>query len=422
MNDQAKSAIEAVRPTGGAERIDLAAVWGWLAQAGLQNLEADRILQGFCEKAAAAGIPIARGHCSFGTVHPQVRAFAYTWLRSKGIADTMAIEHVQEEREAWVQSPFRRMVDEREPYMRRRLVGPDAKFDFPVLKEFQKEGATDWVGAAFPFGWEVAEGPGGVTAGVITSWVTDAPGGFSDAQLAALRQVLPGFALAIQSCATYAMARAILEAYLGQDAGKRVLRGGVKRGDVHSMNAVLLLADLQGFTSLADRTPRSDLGRMLDEYLECMVAPVHRHGGQVLKFLGDGLLATFDLGPEPDCAAVCSTALTAAEEMLAETRALNETRTQNGQPVMPLDVAVHMGDVLYGNFGSKDRLEFTVIGPAVNEVARIETLCQNLDSNLLISKAFAAQAVHCGDRLVSLGRHPLRGVREEQELFTLKLD
>jgi adenylate cyclase len=420
MNDQDNVASTAIRSTGGADKVDLGELQGWLAEAGLKNLDADRILQGFCERAEAAGLTISRGHCSFGTVHPQVRAFAYTWERGKGIATTMAIEHAQEEREAWLRSPLRHMIDSREMFMRRRLAGPDAQLDFPVLKEFQENGATDWIGVAFPFGWDVAAGSADVSAGIITSWVTDADGGFSDAQLMALRRVLPSFALAIQSGATYAMAGAILGAYLGPDAGKRVLKGEIKRGDVQTLSAVLLLADLQGFTRQADVMPKSELGRMLDEYLERMVAPVHRHGGQVLKFLGDGLLATFDLGPQPDCATVCATALAAAEEMLAETRAFNESREKEGLPVMPLDVAVHMGDVLYGNFGSSDRLDFTVIGPAVNEVARIETLCQNLGSNLLISHTFASQADHCADRLVSLGRHALRGVREEQELFSLK--
>ena len=166
--------------------------------------------------------------------------------------------------------------------------------------------------------------------------------------------------------------------------------------------------------------PRDALGDMLNAYFECMVRPVVARGGQVLKYLGDGLLATFEL--RSDVAdTLCGHALAAAEESLASVRRLNQERSAANQPIMELDIALHLGDVLYGNVGAADRLDFTVIGPAVNEASRIEILCGALGRNLLISEAFVAAATGCAARLVSVGRHALRGVSRAQELFTLPL-
>jgi adenylate cyclase len=311
------------------------------------------------------------------------------------------------------------MLSKDEHRLRRRLVGPKAKLDFPVLEEFKAEGATDWLGLAFPFGWQGTQNMAEKQVGLISSWVSDAPSGFSEDHVRVLSGLVPFLALAVKATTTYQMARSILMTYLGRDAGSRVMSGRIQRGSVESMPAVLLLSDLRGFTRLADTTPVNDIVGMLDDYLELMCEPVHRRGGQALKFLGDGLLATFDLR-QADEADVCRTALDAAEEILRDVRAYNRTRIDAGQPFMDLDLALHMGEVLYGNVGSAERLEFTIIGPAVNETARIEAMCQNLDTNLLISEAFAQAATHCGARLNSLGVHPLRGVKREQELFTLK--
>jgi adenylate cyclase len=187
---------------------------------------------------------------------------------------------------------------------------------------------------------------------------------------------------------------------------------------VDVIHAVILFMDLRGYTRVSDRTPREDLVPMLDDYLECMVTPVKEHGGQVLKFMGDGLLATFDL-QRMKHDSICHVALASALSALQRTKDLNEARAAKGLPTMSLDVALHLGDVFYGNVGAVDRLDFTVIGPAVNEASRIEALADRLGVHLLASETFAKAATECAPHLRSLGRHGLRGLDREQELFTL---
>jgi adenylate cyclase len=187
------------------------------------------------------------------------------------------------------------------------------------------------------------------------------------------------------------------------------------------MRAVIVYTDLRGFTKTTNSVPREQLVDMVDEYFEAMLPPIVDHGGEILKFLGDGVLATFDLTDKPRDS-VCGDALLAATGALQSVRDLNRRRAAEGKPVMDLDVALHLGDVLHGNVGARDRLDFTVIGPAVNEASRIETLCRKLGHNLLISDAFAAAASSCAHRLVPVGRHVLRGVRELQMLYTIAVD
>ncbi len=224
--------------------------------------------------------------------------------------------------------------------------------------------------------------------------------------------------MAIKSERNYGMARTLLEVYLGKDAERRVLSGDIERGMVRSISAVLWYCDLQGFTKIADTTPPDELIKLLNDYFENMVEPIHGAGGQVLKFMGDGLMAIFELN-NSDNADVCRLALDTVEETRRRIAVVNDERLAAGRPVTDFYVAMHLGDVQYGNIGYKDRLDFTVIGPAVNEVSRIEAMCRPLDQEVIVSSAFSKTAEKCQDRLVSLGRYALRGVRRPEELFTL---
>ena len=204
----------------------------------------------------------------------------------------------------------------------------------------------------------------------------------------------------------------------GPEAGARVLQGEIRRGSLDVIRAAILYADFRGFTRIADRVERDLLIDMLNQYFDCLVPIVHGHGGQVLKFLGDGLLATFPLdGHAP--AAACTRALDAAAETLRCVAAVNQERAAEAKPVMALDLVLHLGDLFYGNVGSADRLDFTVNGPAVNEASRIEALCVQHERNLLVSETFARAATDSADRLVSIGRFALRGVRTAQSIYTL---
>jgi adenylate cyclase len=220
--------------------------------------------------------------------------------------------------------------------------------------------------------------------------------------------------------AGHTIAGSLLAAYLGEDAGRRVHAGAIERGSVESVRAALWYADIRDFTGLADRHPGEAVIELIDEVFETMTAALRPAGGQVLKFLGDGMLAIFRF-EEAEKEKTCRYALDAAAEAMRAIDRLNVARGEAGKPAVTVDLALHVGEVLYGNVGAVDRLDFTVIGPAVNEVSRIETLCEPLGRRVLVSAALAA-AAGAGARLEAMGAHPLRGVREPRDISALVLD
>ncbi len=298
--------------------------------------------------------------------------------------------------------------------MRYRLDHADLA-ELPLLEEFRTKGGTDYLALQYRFGGAHVVGP---VDRILTSWVSDAPAGFSENDIAAIEEIAPVLALAAKDAATHRIAETVLETYLGHDASKRVLDGNVQRGQGDSIRAALWSCDLQGFTKLADKLPRDDLMALLDDYFDAMVTTLHEAGGQVLKFMGDGLLAIFSLGSDADS---CAASLSAAEQALRHVDALSSRRQSLGLPISRFYIAIHLGEVMFGNIGAQNRLDFTVVGPAVNEVARIEAMCRSLDQSLVISQAFAEATPGREGRLVSLGRYALRGVTRPQELFTLDL-
>jgi adenylate cyclase len=309
-------------------------------------------------------------------------------------------------------------VPERDPwlYLRRRLVGPEIQLDFPILKELAAAGASDYFAEVVRFG---ADGDPSHGTGIGYSFATDRPEGFRDDDIVLLKAVLPAVSLAMMSHAGHTIASGLLGAYLGGDAGERVHAGAVERGSVEGVRAVLWFADIRGFTAIADTTPGLVVIELLDAIFETLTASLRPRGGQVLKFLGDGMLATFPCADAPD--EICKQALDAAAEAMANLDQLNAARQKAGKPVAVVDLALHLGEVLYGNVGAVDRLDFTVIGPAVNEVSRIEALCESLGRRVLVSAELAA-AVGDRRRLEPLGSHPLRGVRDRREIYGLILD
>jgi len=392
----------------------------WAVREGLRGVGVDELFDGFCQRLVIAGLPLWRAFAGMRTLHPQWGGYSYTWRR-----DLNAIEHDRfargvESNPDWVESPFRFLANQIRAsgdgvaWIRRRLEGPDARLDFPVLEGFAAEGATDYLAQFFRFG---PEGDPSRGIGVAYSFATDQPDGFTDDDLALLRGVLPAAAIAMMAKAAHTIARSLLEAYLGGDAGRRVHAGAIERGSVETIRAVLWFADVRGFTGIADAAPGPVLIELLDGVFETLTAALRPREGQVLKFLGDGMLAIFPFTPDTEGAA-CQRALDAATEAMATLAALNDARRTAGKPVATVDLALHAGEVLYGNVGAIDRLDFTVIGPAVNEVARIEALCEPLGRSVLLSAEFAA-SMPDRSRLEPLGQHKLRGVREPREIFGL---
>jgi adenylate cyclase len=273
---------------------------------------------------------------------------------------------------------------------------------------------TDYVAMICRF---APEGIIGEMDGVYLSWATSAAEGFDDHHIAALERLAPSLALAFKAAALQRMTRTLMETYLGRDAGQRVLSGRIMRGMSERIDAVVWFSDLRGFTRITDATPEQVIP-LLNDYADVIVSTIHEHGGDVVKLIGDGILAIFTAS---DREHACDAALAAAISARSEVAELKKGRAAAGRPVTDMYLGLHVGEVYYGNIGSHERLDFTVIGPAVNEASRIAAMCRSVDQPLLISATFA----EVGDikrRLVSVGRFALRGVLHPQELFTLDLD
>jgi adenylate cyclase len=393
-------------------------LFAWLIDAGLTGTKVRDLFTEFCERLNDEGVKLKRGNIALSAIHPQVSAFMYTWRRGDGLVTNTNFLHSDIPGEGWFASPFFFMLSNKITFLHRPLA-PDSELDFPVLVEFRDQGMTDWFCQIFDFGWGFENQNLDTSAGLITSWASDRPGGFTEEEFRIMSRAIPVFGLAAKGIASFRTARSMLETYIGRETSRKVFSGQVRRGSVDSINAVLVYADLKGFTKLSDTIERQDLVEMLDQYLDKMVIPIETAGGEILKFMGDGVLATFELTTtnEQSIQLICETALEVTRQMTEGVERLNQMRQDMAKPVMDLDIALHVGEVMYGNVGSETRLDFTVIGPAVNEVSRIEALCDELDTRLLASGDFVRQCSEAASSLRSCGYHELRGVKEPIELF-----
>ncbi len=391
---------------------DVAEITDWIVEQGLLRTGLGALLEGVCERLVAIGVPVWRSYISAQTLHPRIAGLGCAWRPEEGIRTDVYV-HRLAPTDAYLQSPFKRMIDLGVDELRVELAG-DTPIEFPLLEEFRQQGASDYLAQRIWFG---EDGERGQETGVIASWTTAHPDGFSPRHLKVLRRLMPRLALALQARLNHDTAVNLLDTYVGPEAGQRILNGKIRRGMLDVIKAVILYADLRGFTAMADRIPHGDLVEALNQYYDCLVPAITERSGQILKFLGDGLLATFPLDGRPP-AEVCALAIEAASDALAGVRRVNLERRAAGRTTMLLDVALHLGEVYWGNVGSTERLDFTVVGPAVNEAARIEALCGQYDRNLLMSERFAAAATR-PEALVSIGRFALRGVRRAQSIYTL---
>jgi adenylate cyclase len=284
--------------------------------------------------------------------------------------------------------------------------------DFLTIEQARDEGITDYVALIHRF---AAEGVIGEMDCVYSSWATDAARGFGEDEVGALKQLAPYLNLAVKSAALARMAGTLAATYLGRDAGQRVMSGRIMRGVAERISAVLWSSDLHGYTHISDNSPPEQIIPLLNDYADVVISAVHRHGGDVLKLIGDGTLAIF---AAQDRHEACLAALAAAAQVRRDAAKLNADRAEAGLATTSVYLALHVGEVFYGNIGSKDRLDFTVIGPAVNEVSRILAMSRSVERDLLLSENFAnALGPDLRRRLVSVGRYALRGVGRPQELF-----
>lgn len=377
----------------------------WLLQVGRFAGNADELLGGLCELLMARGVPLERVGLHGRLLHPQLAGMRLLWRRGLGAEETLYRYDVAESG-VYEKSPLYQVYTTGE-MVRRRLTEPPAEDDFPILPELRAEGFTDYLVTPL----EQASG-----RRQAMSWATSDPNGFTDAHIGEIVALLPALGACMETRSLRGMLKGLLSIYLGAQAGSRVLAGTIRRGEGETIAAAIWLCDLRDFTMLSETLPSADVIRLLDDYFEIMAGPVADHGGEVLKFIGDAMLAIFPIQDDLDRDRACRTALTAAEEALSRLAKANAERRARGEREIDLGLALHTGSVMYGNIGAPDRLDFTVIGPAVNLTARIAGLCRPLKRQLLASERFASP---CGSELVSLGKHAMRGLSEPQQIFGL---
>ena len=401
----------------------------WLVERGMLGVTLDKQIAGFCQKVFDSGFPIRRVQMGMSTLHPKFGSHTFLWRAGADNVEHTQYERAESSHDFYLKSPIHHMRSKGLLSLRRRIDSGEVD-EFPLFQELRSEGLVDYAARLVPFDPQQVKivasglnlgadrfGRGQGVDGIFFSCATDSPEGFDNAQLHQVFNALPYLAVSVKSRLTYDIAGTVLGTYLGHDAGHRVLAGAIERGSAEAVRAIIWFSDLRGFTQLTDTLPRDVLVKTLDDYLEAMSAPVHANNGQILKIMGDGLLAMFDLTGRND-STVCGDALVAAAELHREFPVFNGARKAAGKPTMDFGLALHMGEVFYGNIGASDRLDFTVIGPAVNEASRIQALCRSLDRNILISGTFKSSADNKHD-LEPLGHHTLRGVLEPQELFGL---
>jgi adenylate cyclase len=380
----------------------------WLVRDTVSQPFLDNLFGELCQRLRAEGLPLARATMHLRTLHPQFAGARVLWQPDLPGPELNLLEYGIFDDPRFVHSPVRALYEGADGFRQRLDLPVDTQStEYGIYAELRDQGYTDYVALPMQF-----------TDGRrhATSWSTDRPGGFSTGDLVQINDLLPVLALAVEIRSNRRITKNLLNTYVGQHAGGRILSGDIRRGSGMTVQAAIWNCDLRGFTRIAEQWPRDDVIQWLNEYFDVMAAPVEKHGGEILKFVGDGMLAIFPMEtPE-----ACHNALQAAVEARRGMRELNARRVERGSFELGFGVALHVGDVMYGNIGTKTRLDFTVIGPAVNVTSRMQTLTKELRRQVLLSAPFAMRCGCGAEFLASLGRFPLRGVDEPIEVFGLR--
>jgi adenylate cyclase len=355
-----------------------------------------------CERMLAAGLPLWRVGVFVRTLHPEIFGRNFIWRPGTGVEVGTVDFDIQQAPE-FLRSPlaivFREAVE-----VRCRLHDPGNNH-FPFFDDLRAEGVTDYIALPLSF-----------VDGVIhaSSWTTKQPGGFTDAQLVALKRIVPPLTRLIEVMNLQRTASNLLNTYVGSRAGERILAGQIRRGHTETMEAAIWLSDLRGFTALSDRLPAEQVVEILNRYFDCQVAAILGHGGEVLKFMGDGLLAVFPITVrDGDAPVVCSRVLEAASEARTRVAAM-EFLSGDTTERFRFGVALHVGRILYGNIGGGNRLDFTCIGPVVNLAARLEKIAGKLGRTIVASSAFADI---CSGGWQDLGEFPIAGLAKAEHVY-----
>lgn len=388
-------------------------VTDWLMGEALGESGIEHLFEGTVARVDAAGIPIQRFHISFNLLHPLYSGMSLTWRRGEKTEVTQLERTMSNRNPAWLRSPLFHMIRSRITKLRRRLVGPEATLDFPILEELRAAGATDYYAFLIPFGR-------GENDGLIGSWVTDRKRGFFDADLRALDRVQRRLAVACRMTIRGQVAENVVETYLGRGAGERVLAGQIRRGDGETIPAVIWYSDLRGSTAMAESLSREAYTEVLNCYFECVGGAVLEAGGEILDFIGDAVLAIFPVRGDAPRGEACAAAYAAAQDAHRRIARTNAERAKRAMPQLEFGLGLHVGDVMFGNIGTPGRLSFSVIGPSVNQVARLEALTKEVGRPVVASRAFVDQCP--GGGWDSLGMHKVQGIAAPVEVLAPKRD
>lgn len=381
------------------------AVLDWLVAETRGERFLDNLFRDMCERLNAAGVMIGRATIHLRVHHPQWLGARILWRRGMLEAEIDTFDYGIEETPQFQRSPARLLysgINE----VRQMLGDPALAENFPLYGDLFRQGLTEYL--AWPLQYTLDKKH-------IVTFCSDRPGGFLEWEIVALRDILPIFALASEVRLKNRMARTLLETYVGPHASEQILAGASTRGSGATIEAAIMICDLRDFTSLSDLWPRDDVIDMLNAYFDALSDPIEKQGGEILKFMGDGLLAIFPLSDPQACAKL----LLAIRHARRRMETLNRVHQERGLPHLRFGTGVHIGDVMYGNIGSRRRLDFTAIGPVVNIASRLETLTKALGRSILLSGEFVERA-DCHDEVDSVGLHALKGLGQPVDVYALR--
>jgi adenylate cyclase len=391
----------------------------WLVSQGLEGLPENDLIRGFCERCRAEGLDLSRAMVFIDTLHPIFEGRGFRW-NDTATNESDVFEYGSTEQgenaQNWRRSVFYHMLENGQQELALDLTEGAAQ-NFGMIDELAAKGHKHFVSYVHQFG---EAGTMGQMDCFYSYWTTRRDDGFGEQGMAALRDLVPVLGLAIKSAAQADIAKTLGRVYLGRDASEQVLRGRIMRGVTERINTVLWFSDLRGSTAISEGMEPSEIIPFLNDYAQASIDAIHEAGGEVLKLIGDGVLGMFT---RDNLAVAKRAALRAEYRFRRNMHTLNTRRAADQRPVTTAHVGLHVGEVFYGNIGSEDRLDFTVVGPAVNEVSRIASMCRSVERELLMSSAFRSGLDAAGrNYLVSTGRFALRGINRAQELYTLDPD
>jgi adenylate cyclase len=392
----------------GASQVRGGQILDWLMSGTHDEPVIDKIFVELCRRLRVAGVPVARASLHFRTHHPQWLGARIIWRSGMHAAEIQTVGYHVEATAEFLKSPLRAIIEGANEIRQRLQSGAVEILSHPLCEELRAEGLTDYI--AWPLDHTLGKRH-------LVTFATDAAGGFDDDHVAVLAEILPVLALVSEIRLKNQLARTLLETYVGPHASEKILDGATTRGSGATVDAAIIICDLRNFTALSNLRPRDEVIDILNGYFDAMTEPIVRNGGEILKFMGDGLLAIFPLSNPTACGDLLR-AIGEAQTALAR---LNEQNLLAGRDALGYGIGVHVGEVMYGNIGSRNRLDFTVIGPAVNIASRLEALTKALKRSVLFSKAFVERA-GCESKLEDVGSYPLRGLNEPVTAFAFATD